>query len=88
VEDEEEEEGGEEAAKEQDISTKTRAYEQTIRCVCEIMQFAIDSNSSCLLNYCIQLRTAFKKTCARKSGNKFLCWICGRNHNELYMRNM
>jgi hypothetical protein len=33
---------------------------------------------SAFLNYCIHLRTSFKKTCSQKSGNKFLCWICGR----------
>jgi hypothetical protein len=25
------------------------------------------------LNYCIQLRTAFRKTCTQKRGNKFIC---------------
>jgi hypothetical protein len=43
VEEEEEEEGREEADGEQDISTKIRTH-----CISEVMQFAIDSNSSSL----------------------------------------
>jgi hypothetical protein len=49
-----------EAAGEQDISTKIRTYEQALYSICEVMQFAIDSNSSSLLElvytvkYCIQ----------------------------------
>jgi hypothetical protein len=39
---EEEEEGGEEAAGEQDISAKLRTQEQTLHCISEVMQFAID----------------------------------------------
>jgi hypothetical protein len=49
VEDEEEEEEGAEAAGEQDISTKICAHEQALHCISEIMQFAIDSSSSSLL---------------------------------------
>jgi hypothetical protein len=52
VEDEEEEEegeGGGEKAGEQDISTKIRTYEQALHCISEVTQFAIDSNSSSLL---------------------------------------
>jgi hypothetical protein len=45
----EEEEGGEEAAGEQDISTKIRTHEQALHCISEVMQFAIDSDSSNLL---------------------------------------
>jgi predicted RND superfamily exporter protein len=48
-EEEEEEEGGEEAAGEQDSSTKIRTHEQAHHCISEVMQFAIDSNSSSLL---------------------------------------
>jgi hypothetical protein len=85
--DEEKEEEGEAAAREQDISTKIRTNEQALHCIRVVMQFAIDSNSCSFLElYCIQLRTAFKKTLTQKSGNKFLCWICGRNLNELYIR--
>jgi hypothetical protein len=46
---EEEEEGGEEAAGEQNISTKIRTHEQALHCISEVLQFAIDSNSSSLL---------------------------------------
>jgi hypothetical protein len=46
---EEEEEGGEETAGEQDISTKIHTHEQALHCISEVMQFAIDSNSSSLL---------------------------------------
>jgi hypothetical protein len=45
----EEEEEGEKAAGEQDISTKIRTHEQALHCISEVMQFAIDSNSSSLL---------------------------------------
>jgi hypothetical protein len=62
VEDEEEEGKGGEAAGEQDISMKIRTYEQALHCISAVMQFAVDSNSSSLLELCIQLRTAFKKT--------------------------
>jgi hypothetical protein len=37
------------AARDQDISTKIRTYEQALHCISEVMQFAIDSNSSSLL---------------------------------------
>jgi hypothetical protein len=46
---EEEEEGEEETAGEQDISRKIHTHEQALHCISEIMQFAIDSNSSSLL---------------------------------------
>jgi hypothetical protein len=46
---EDEEEGGEAAAREQDISTKIRTHEQALHCISEVVQFAIDSNSSSLL---------------------------------------
>jgi hypothetical protein len=84
-EEEEEEEGGEEAAGEQNISTKICTH-----CISEVMQFAIGSNSSSLLEllYTRKLRTAFKKTRTQKSGNKFLCCIHGRNLNELYDGNV
>jgi hypothetical protein len=48
-EEEEEEEGGEETAGEQDISTKIYSHEQALHCISEVMQFAIGSNSSSLL---------------------------------------
>jgi hypothetical protein len=83
VEDEEEEEG--ETAGEQDISTKIRTHEQALHCISEVMPFAVDSNSSGLLE---QLRTAFKTTRTQKSANKFLCCIYGRNLNELHIGNV
>jgi hypothetical protein len=86
---EEEEEGGEETAREQDVSTKIRTYEQVLHCMSEVMQFAIDSHFPALLNYCVQLRTGFKNIKKlQKSGLTFLCWICGRNFNELYIGNV
>jgi hypothetical protein len=45
-EEEEEEEGGEEAAVEQDISKKIHTHEQALHCISEVLQFAVDSNSS------------------------------------------
>jgi hypothetical protein len=44
------------------------------------MQFAIDSNSTSLLEL---LYTVQKDMITKKSGNKFLCWICGRNLSEV-----
>jgi hypothetical protein len=78
VEDEEDEEegGGEEAAREQNISTK----------ICE-NSLQLSQTLRAFLNYYLQLRTAFKNT-SQKCGNKFLCWICGRNVNELYIGNI
>jgi hypothetical protein len=93
MEDEEEEEegGGEEIAGEQDISTKIHTHEQALHCISEVMQFAIDSNSSSLLELytvkdCIQKDAITKRK--KESGNKFLCWICGRDLNELYIGNV
>jgi hypothetical protein len=61
-EDEEEKEGeGEEAAEEQDISTKIRIHEQVLHCISECSLQLIQTLPA-FLNYCIQLRTAFKKT--------------------------
>jgi hypothetical protein len=69
---EEEETGrGEEAAVEQDISTKIHTHKQGLHCISQVMLFAIDSNSSAFMNYCIQLRTAFKKTLSQKLETSF-----------------
>jgi hypothetical protein len=46
---EEEEEGEEETAGGQDTLTKIHTHEQALHCINEVMQFAIDSNSSSLL---------------------------------------
>jgi hypothetical protein len=54
VDEEEKGGGGEEAAGEQDISTK-------IRCISEVMQFAIDSNSSSLLALLHTVRDCIQK---------------------------
>jgi hypothetical protein len=83
VEDKEEEEGREEAAGEQTFSMKIRTHEQALHCIDEVMQFAIDSNSSSLLELLYIVKGCIKKTQSQKSGNKFLCWICGRNLSEL-----
>jgi hypothetical protein len=61
VEEEEEEEGGEEAAGEQDISTKIRTREQALHCITEVMQFAIDSNSSSLLELLYTVKDCIEK---------------------------
>jgi hypothetical protein len=62
VEDEEkEEEGGEEATGEQDIPTKIRAHERDIYFISEVMQFAIDSNSSCLLELLYTVKDCIQK---------------------------
>jgi hypothetical protein len=84
----EDEEGGEEAAREQNISTKIHTHKQALHCISEIMQFAIDSNSSSLLELLYTVKDCIKEDMLTKSGNKFLCWICGRSLNELYIRNV
>jgi hypothetical protein len=60
VEDEEEEKG-EEASGEQDISTKSCTYEQVLHCISEVMQFAIDSNSSNLLELLYTIKDCIQK---------------------------
>jgi hypothetical protein len=57
---EEEEEGGE-AAGEQDVSRKIRTHEQTLHYISEIMQFAIDSNSSSLLELLYTVKDCIQK---------------------------
>jgi hypothetical protein len=88
VEDEEEEGGGEEAAGEQNISTQIRTHEWALTCISEVMQFAIDPNSSSLLELLYTVKDCIQKDIPQKSGNKFLCWMYGRNLNELYIGNM
>jgi hypothetical protein len=61
VEEEEEGEGGEEAAREQDISMKIHTHEQALHCFSEVMQFAIDSNSSSLLELLYTVKGCIKK---------------------------
>jgi hypothetical protein len=58
---EEEEEGGEETAGEQEISTKIRTHEQDLHCISEVMQFAIDSNSSSILELLYTIRDCIQK---------------------------
>jgi hypothetical protein len=60
-EEEEEKEGGEETTGEQDISTKIRTHEQALHCVSEVMQFAIDSNSSSILELLYTVKACIKK---------------------------
>jgi hypothetical protein len=50
-----------EEAGEQDISTKTRTHEQALRCISEVMQFAIDSNSSSLLESMYTVKGCIQK---------------------------
>jgi hypothetical protein len=59
VDDEEEE--GEAAAREQDFSTKIRTHEQALHCIGEVMQFAIDSNSSSLLELLYTVKDCIRK---------------------------
>jgi hypothetical protein len=62
VEDEEEEgEEGKEAVGEQDISTKIRTHERALHCISEVMQFAIDSNSSSLLELLYTVKDCIQK---------------------------
>jgi hypothetical protein len=70
-EEEEEEEGGEEADGEQDISMKIHTHEQALHCISEVSGLKLIKTLPAFLNYCIQLRTAFKKTRTQKSENKF-----------------
>jgi hypothetical protein len=58
----EEEEGGEAAAREQDISMEIHIHEQALHCISEVMQFAIDSNSSSLLELLYTVVDCIKKT--------------------------
>jgi hypothetical protein len=58
---EDEEGGGESAAGEQDISTKVCTYEQALHCTSEVMQFAIDSNSSSLLELLHTVKDCIQK---------------------------
>jgi hypothetical protein len=85
---EEEEEGGEAADGEQYISTKIRTHEQALHCISEVMQFASDTNSSSLRELLYTVKDCIKKDMNTKNGNTFLCWICGRNLNELYIGNV
>jgi hypothetical protein len=90
----EEEEGGE-AAGEQDISTKIRAHEQALHCMSEVMQFAIDSNSSSLLELlytfkdCIQkgmdtkkLETSFSVGCVEEFSMSCILETCNVQCNR------
>jgi hypothetical protein len=61
VEDEEEEERGEEAVGEQDISVKMYTHEQALHCISEVMQFAINSNSSSLLELLYTVKDRIQK---------------------------
>jgi hypothetical protein len=63
---EDEEEGEEQTAGEQDISKKICTYEQPLHCISEVMQFAIDSNSSSLLELLYTVKTTFKNTRSQK----------------------
>jgi hypothetical protein len=57
--DEEEEEAA--AVGEQDISTEIHTNEQTLHCISEVMQSAIDSNSSSLLELLYTFKDCIKK---------------------------
>jgi hypothetical protein len=53
-------EGGGEEAGEQ-ISMKIRTHEQVLHCISEVMQFAIDSNSSSHLELLYRVEDCIKK---------------------------
>jgi hypothetical protein len=61
VEDEEEKEEGETAAGEQDIPMKIRTHEQAFHCISEVMQSAIESHSSGLLELLYTVKDCIKK---------------------------
>jgi hypothetical protein len=61
VEDEEEEQEGRKAAGEQDISMKICTHEQALHCISEVMQFAIDLNSSSLLELLYTVKDCIQK---------------------------
>jgi hypothetical protein len=56
----------EQAAGEQDISTKIRTHEQALHCISEVMQFAIDSNSSSLLEQVYTVKDCIQKDMSTK----------------------
>jgi hypothetical protein len=72
-EDQEKEEGEDEADGEKDISTKIRKHEQALHCISEVMQFAIDSNPSSLLELLYTVKDCIQKDMNTTSGNEFLC---------------
>jgi hypothetical protein len=61
-----EEEEGEEEAGEQNISTKIRTHEQALHCISEVMKFAIDSNSSSLLDLLYTVKDCIQKDMSTK----------------------
>jgi hypothetical protein len=85
---EEEGEGVEEAVGEQDISMKIHTHEQAHHCISKVMQFAIDSNSSSLFELLYVVKDCNKKDMITKKWKQLLCWIFGRNLNELSTGNM
>jgi hypothetical protein len=60
-----EEEGGEETAREQNISVKIHTHEQALHCISEVMQFAIDSNSSSFLELLYTVKDCIQKNIIR-----------------------
>jgi hypothetical protein len=60
-EEEEEKERGEETTGEQDISMKICTHQQSLHCICEVMQFAINSNSSRLLELLYTVKDCIQK---------------------------
>jgi hypothetical protein len=61
-----EEEEEEKAAGEQDVSTKIRTHEQALHCIGEVMQFAINSNSSSLLDLLYIVKDCIQKDMTTK----------------------
>jgi hypothetical protein len=88
TEDVEDEEEREEAATEQDISMKIHTHEQALNSISEVMQFAINSNSSSLLELLYTVKDCIQKDMIIKKWKQVSCWICGRNLNELYVGNV
>jgi hypothetical protein len=82
---EEEKEG--EAAGEQDISTKIRTHEQTLHCISEVMQFAIESNSSSLLELLYTVKGCIQKDMNTKWEQVSMLDLRKKSH-ELYIGNV
>jgi hypothetical protein len=56
-----EDEEGEAAAGEQDISTKIHTHKKALHCDSEVMQFAIDSNTSSLLELLYTVKNGIQR---------------------------
>jgi hypothetical protein len=67
---------------------KIHTHEQALHCISEVVQFAIDSDSSSFLELLRAVKDCSQKDMNTEKWKQFLCYICGRNLNELYFGNM